>query len=82
MKKFWLAALFLVGCGTTAPIDWTAYGHDAAGTRHSPATQVTRENVRGLKVAWVYRTGDYSVGEGASRAGRTDRRNWPGLTPT
>src|SRR2546428_110517 len=67
VKKFWLAALFLVGCRTSAPVDWTAYGHDASGTRHSPAAQVTRENVRDLKVAWIYRTGDYSVGEGAAR---------------
>src|SRR4029077_1237647 len=67
VKKFWLAALFLIGCRSTTLTDWTAYGHDASGTRHSPATQVTRENVRDLKVAWVYRTGDYSVGEGAAR---------------
>jgi quinoprotein glucose dehydrogenase len=68
VKKFWLAALFLIGCRTTVPpTDWTAYGHDASGTRHSPAKQITRENVRDLKVAWVYRTGDYGVGEGAAR---------------
>jgi quinoprotein glucose dehydrogenase len=38
--------------------DWTAYGHDALGSRFSPLTQITRENVSGLKVAWTYRTGD------------------------
>ena len=38
--------------------DWTAYGHDALGSRYSPLTQITRENVSRLEVAWTYRTGD------------------------
>ena len=38
--------------------DWTAYGHDALGSRYSPLTQITRENVHRLAVAWTYRTGD------------------------
>ena len=67
MKKFWLAAVLVVGCRTTVPIDWTAYGHDAGGTRHSPAAQITPDNVSKLEVAWVYRTGDYGVGESAAR---------------
>jgi quinoprotein glucose dehydrogenase len=36
---------------------WPNYGNDAAGTRYSPATQITRDNVGQLKVAWTYRTG-------------------------
>ena len=43
----------------TAPRgEWTAYGHDALGSRFSPLEQITRENVKGLTVAWTYRTGD------------------------
>jgi quinoprotein glucose dehydrogenase len=38
--------------------EWTAYGHDALGSRYSPLTQITRENVNRLAVAWTYRTGD------------------------
>src|ERR1700681_372089 len=34
-----------------------SYGHDAGGTRYSPATQMNRDNVAQLKVAWAYRTG-------------------------
>src|ERR1700731_4639588 len=34
-----------------------SYGHDAGGTRYSSATQINRENVGQLKVAWSYRTG-------------------------
>jgi hypothetical protein len=40
------------------PIEWTAYGRDAGGSRFSPAAQITRENVSRLSVAWTYRSGD------------------------
>ena len=38
--------------------EWAAYGRDQLGGRYSPLTQVTRENVAQLTVAWTYRTGD------------------------
>ena len=38
--------------------EWIAYGRDASGNRFSPLSQITRENVNGLDVAWTYRTGD------------------------
>ncbi|HEY9514733.1 MAG TPA: pyrroloquinoline quinone-dependent dehydrogenase [Gemmatimonadaceae bacterium] len=38
--------------------EWSAYGRDAGGTRDSPLTQITRDNVARLSVAWTYRTGD------------------------
>ena len=41
---------------TTA--EWPAYGRDRGGARHSPLTRITRENVIGLAIAWVHRTGD------------------------
>ena len=34
--------------------EWRTYGHDAGGMRFSPLTQITPENVSGLKIAWVY----------------------------
>ena len=37
--------------------DWPAYGHDAGGSRYSPLSQINRDNVKQLKVAWTYRTG-------------------------
>ena len=45
----------------TAPSadEWSAYGRDAGGSRYSPLAQITRGNVAGLRLAWVYRTGDY-----------------------
>ena len=43
---------------------WTYYGHDAGGMRYSPLTQINRENVSALKVAWTFHTGDVSDGRG------------------
>ena len=36
---------------------WSHYGNDGGGMRYSPLTQVNRENVTQLKIAWTYRTG-------------------------
>lgn len=44
--------------------DWPYYGHDAGGMRYSPLTQINRENVSTLKVAWIFHTGDMSEGRG------------------
>ncbi len=38
--------------------DWPAYGHDPGGQRFSPLSAINRSNVKSLKVAWMYRTGD------------------------
>jgi quinoprotein glucose dehydrogenase len=39
--------------------DWGAYGSSLYGNKWSPLTQITPANVSKLKVAWVYRTGDF-----------------------
>jgi quinoprotein glucose dehydrogenase len=44
--------------GTLADADWAHYGGGPDQTRYSPLTQMTRENVGSLKVAWSYDTGD------------------------
>src|SRR6202165_1297249 len=44
--------------------EWSYYGHDAGGTRYSPLTQINRENIATLKVAWTFHTGDISEGRG------------------
>ncbi|MBM6576004.1 glucose/quinate/shikimate family membrane-bound PQQ-dependent dehydrogenase [Microvirga sp. SRT01] len=38
--------------------DWFAYGGDWRGTKFSRLTQITPANVKDLKVAWSFRTGD------------------------
>jgi glucose dehydrogenase len=59
-----VVTLLLVGClpalrGDSIPRgEWPNYGNDAGGTRYSPLTQIDRENVARLRVAWTYRTGE------------------------
>ena len=58
-----LLALVMTGleCAawTQSPADagWAHYGGDAGGARYSTASQITRDNVAQLKVAWTFRTG-------------------------
>ncbi|HLY60268.1 MAG TPA: pyrroloquinoline quinone-dependent dehydrogenase [Terriglobia bacterium] len=50
--------------------DWPYYGHDAGGMRYSPLTQINKESVGQLKVAWTFHTGDISDGShGRRRSG-------------
>ena len=38
--------------------DWQAYGRTWFGDRFSPVSQITPDNVKNLKVAWTFHTGD------------------------
>jgi len=51
----WLAAA--ARGQSTHDTGWPTYGNNTGGTRYSPATQITRENVSQLKPAWTFRTG-------------------------
>jgi quinoprotein glucose dehydrogenase len=53
--------------GSGAGDDWPFYGHDAGGMRYSPLTQINRENVATLKVAWTFHVGDISDGSGGKK---------------
>lgn len=44
--------------------DWPYYGHDAGGMRYSPLSDINRENVSRLKLAWVFHTHDIADGRG------------------
>jgi quinoprotein glucose dehydrogenase len=58
-----------VACGSepstvdnSGPVaEWRAYGESHAGTRFSPLTQITPENVDALEVAWEFHTGDIAT---------------------
>ena len=56
---FCLAAL-ATAAASAAPDDagWPAYGGNPEGTRYSPLTQINRDDVKGLRVAWVFHTGE------------------------
>jgi quinoprotein glucose dehydrogenase len=43
---------------TGSPTDWTAYGGSGYGDRFAAARQITPENVKDLKLAWAFHTGD------------------------
>ena len=47
-----------VGAQTPAGRDWPVYGGDVGGTRFSPLSRITRNNVATLVVAWRYHTGE------------------------
>src|ERR1700745_1700920 len=53
---FLLAAAFIVFAGENCA--WATYGHDPGGQRFSPLTAINPSNVKSLKIAWTYRTGD------------------------
>src|SRR5215208_5541579 len=46
------------GAGT----DWPVYGGAPEGTRYSSLRQINRQNVRNLKVAWTFESGDAYAG--------------------
>jgi quinoprotein glucose dehydrogenase len=58
IASFLSIALSMVFAFQTREVDWTANGRDVQGTRYSPATDITRENVGRLQIAWTYRTGE------------------------
>jgi quinoprotein glucose dehydrogenase len=74
LAAFALVALLLAGCMPGPQRDlvaggeagsrgeWPHYGNDAGGSRYSPLTEIDRENVSRLRIAWTYRTGE-TVGD-------------------
>ncbi len=57
-----LVPLLAPGKGTDPPVgaqhDWPVYGGGAESVRYSSLTQINRENVHALEVAWTFETGD------------------------
>jgi quinoprotein glucose dehydrogenase len=50
--------------------DWPNYGNDPGGMRFSRLTQINRDNVSKLKLAWVFHAADMSYGsDGRKRSG-------------
>ncbi|WP_323145068.1 membrane-bound PQQ-dependent dehydrogenase, glucose/quinate/shikimate family [Massilia phyllosphaerae] len=41
--------------------NWSHYGNTAGGSRFAAIDQITRDNVKGLKVAWTFHTGDTPI---------------------
>src|SRR4029079_17647439 len=49
---------------------WANYGNDPGGMRYSPLMQINAENVKNLKPAWTYRSGELATYEGTSLASK------------
>lgn len=47
--------------GDMADGEWHQYGRTPYGQRYSPLTQITTDNVKTLKTAWTYQTGDVKL---------------------
>ena len=56
-----------ISTGASPTVEWSAYGRDAGGSKFSPATKITRDNVKNLVPVWTYRTGDFSRGDASAR---------------
>src|SRR4051812_7293786 len=57
-----LATSALCAPARPAQGDWPNLGADDGGTKYSPLTQITPQNVTSLKPAWTFESGDPSVG--------------------
>jgi quinoprotein glucose dehydrogenase len=57
--------IFLVAFGTAVATqksqEWPVYGGDPGGTKYSPLTQINRETVAKLAVAWTWKTGEKPI---------------------
>ncbi|MEI9904649.1 MAG: hypothetical protein WDN06_12250 [Asticcacaulis sp.] len=70
-----LAALLLAGCGpkpidatsSAAGADWPWYHGNPNGTHYSTLSQITPRNVKNLKVAWTFDSGD-AFGDGGNQS--------------
>ena len=50
--------------GFSDPSRWLTYSGDYSGTRHSPLTQITPDNVDQLRPVWTFQTGTTTRGRG------------------
>src|SRR4051794_40994526 len=48
--------------GSEDPNNWPQYHRTGNGWRYSPLDQINKDNLRNLKVAWIYQAGDITGG--------------------
>lgn len=60
-----LVSVFALALAASAHAEneWPTYGHDKSGTRYSPLTQITPENVAKLELKWSYNMAKTPPGE-------------------
>lgn len=58
-RVFAMSAAICVLClGADKDANWPVYGHDPGGQKYSPLAGINRQNVKQLKIAWTFHTGD------------------------
>ena len=57
-----LALSLVTGPGHADPVEWTHTEGAPGGGRFSPLTEITRDNVARLRIAWTYQHGDFWKG--------------------
>src|SRR5258708_8725617 len=60
---------------------WPFYGGNAGGMRYSPLEQINDSNVRRLKVACIYRTGELKEYEGTRILSKASSDATPAIIP-
>src|SRR6266498_442267 len=55
-----MAAIFVATIGILAQNDWMYFGQDQGASRYSTLAQINVNNVKNLKKAWTFHTGDKS----------------------
>jgi quinoprotein glucose dehydrogenase len=58
LRSVLLLLVLVVPVPRAQEVAWVANGRDLEGTRYLPASELTRDNVGRLRVAWAYRTGE------------------------
>ena len=56
-----LSAVTVVAQQGTKNGEWRVWGGDAGSTRYAPLDQINRENVKNLKVAWIWRSDNFGT---------------------
>ncbi len=75
--KAWFVGVLIAQTGCVAQDfpseDWSHYGGDPGGSRYSHLSQIDRNNVADLQVAWTFSTGEAEHDEGTDRSGACSR---------
>ena len=78
-KNLILVLMAFFGAGQLQAQGWPSYGGDPGSSKYSPLTQITKDNVGDLEIAWSYRTGE---GQGSTdEAGHFGLQVTPILLP-
>tara|TARA_B110000503_G_scaffold5014_2_gene6655 strand:+ start:6664 stop:8574 length:1911 start_codon:yes stop_codon:yes gene_type:complete len=80
LQRVLLSLVALTSAGVACANDgWLYYGGDQGGRHYSTASQIDRENVSDLEVAWIHRSGD--VGTYGEEMENTSTQATPILLP-